>query len=61
MSFLDFDHIELYVEELEPAALFYVSTFGFRVVAEAGPADGPPAGARCCCSRAGRGCGSPRR
>jgi 4-hydroxyphenylpyruvate dioxygenase/4-hydroxymandelate synthase len=40
MNFLNFDHIELYVEELEPSALFYISTLGFRVVAEAGPETG---------------------
>lgn len=36
----DLDHVELYVEDLERAALFYISTFGFRVVAEAGPETG---------------------
>lgn len=40
MSFLDFDHVEMCVEELEQSALFYISTLGFRVLAEAGPETG---------------------
>lgn len=33
MSFLDFDHVEMCVEELEQSVLFYLSTLGFWVIA----------------------------
>jgi len=40
MVFTDLEYIELYVDDADQSALFYISTFGYRVVAEAGPETG---------------------